>query len=125
MARTALSKAGLIVALALIAAPPFVADDRGGTIRFFVYMDSPKYPLKDVPLILVSKDGSETLGKTDQGGIVLARKADILEKRGLALLFCFENSSTACSALRLEDGSVLGVSSQEVVPGFVELGCVY
>ena len=85
-----------------------IAAGEGSTLTFFVYQNEPRYPLQGASVLLISRSGSRELGVTDQLGEYRLRKADLRGKQGLAVLFCFQGSSTDCSAVRLEDGKVLG-----------------
>jgi len=98
---------GALTALPVMAHGQIRAGERS-TLTFFVYQNEPRYPLQGASVVLVSRSGSRVLGVTDQRGEYRARKADLRGKQGLAVLFCLQGSSTDCSAVRLEDGKVLG-----------------
>ena len=94
-----------IAVVGMISAGTVAAES--STLTLFVYQGEPRYPLKGASILLISRGGTKSLGATDQRGEYRALKADLREKQGIALLVCFQDSNTDCSAVRLEDGEVL------------------
>lgn len=117
--RTVLSVAALVGLLSLGCAskPAAVLPQSaptGATLNIFVYSEEPRYPLAKASVVLVSDGGSEVLGLTDIGGAFKIDRSRLNAPGARALLFCFDQSPRACSAIRLDTGDPLGLTELSV-----------
>lgn len=86
----------------------------GPTLSVFVYAEQPKFPLVGASVVLVTRQGSEVLGVTDSKGFFLVEKSRLREPGSLALLFCYNQSPSDCSAVRLDAGTPLELNELNV-----------
>lgn len=61
---------------------------------------------RDTPVFLVSGSGVSSFGSTDADGLLLVPKATLAVPGLSVLLFCWTSRSDACTAIRLDSGTI-------------------
>ncbi len=78
----------------------------GGCVTFRVYAAPPAEQPHGTPVLLASSAGISALGMTDEDGIFVLPRAALGAPGLSALLFCWDARSLACTAVRLDSGTV-------------------
>ena len=77
-----------------------------GCVTFRVYSAGAADQPHGTPVFLLSASGISPLGATDDDGVFLLPKADLEAPGLLALHFCWDTRSLACTAVRLDSHAV-------------------
>ncbi len=85
---------------------PHPCPSREGCVTFRVQGSAPTEQPHDTPVLLVSDFGVSPFGSTDAEGIIVVSKSDLAAPGLSVLLFCWDNRSEACTAVRLDSGTI-------------------
>lgn len=77
-----------------------------GCVTFRVQGAAPADQPHDTPVLLVSGSGVSPFGSTDSEGILVVPKSLLAAPDVSVLLFCWDNRSEACTAVRLDSGTI-------------------
>lgn len=77
-----------------------------GCVTFRVQGAAPGDQPHDTPVLLVSGSGVSAFGSTDSEGILVVPKPALAAPGASVLLFCWDNRSEACTAVRLDSGTI-------------------
>ena len=76
-----------------------------GCVTFRVTAAATDQP-RDTPVLLVSGSGFSSFGSTDSEGILVVPKSALTVPGQSVLLFCWDTRSEACTAVRLDSGTI-------------------
>lgn len=77
-----------------------------GCVTFHVASTTSADQPRDTPVFLVSGSGVSPFGSTDAEGLLLVPKATLSAPGLTVLLFCWTSRSDACTAIRLDSGTI-------------------
>ena len=77
-----------------------------GCVTFRVEGPAPGDRPRGTPVFLVSGSGVSPLGSTDEDGILVLPRTGLTAPGRSVLLFCWDDRSEACTAVRLDSGTV-------------------